>query len=246
MDVNRGKLWLHYWEKRNEEVYDYKTETKIIESELKKESVRSILSLGCGTGPYLRRLALKGFKGTGVDKNQTLIDIGINLAQKKRYPIRFICADIRKLPNLGLFDAAFAMHLTFPIRDWIKVLKSLKPLLIPGGIFVSGFIYLESNQKIEKKGVSADLLSFQSDKNLIEIDHYLVKEDHYRCSMILMEESGSEILCDRQIANIYFFPDKSSIISLLNSNGFKKPKELLEEKIGFQGLKAILVKTVLM
>lgn len=244
MDVTQEKLWLQYWEKRNNEVYDYDAETAVLANEFKGVSAKSILSLGCGTGPYLRRLPLKRFKGTGVDKNQLLLDIGKNLARKHGNLIQYVLADIRELPSLGIFDAAFAMHLTFSEKDWLKILRSLKPLLKPSGIFIAGFVYADSKPIIGTKGVFADILTLSSKKTLFELDYYFIESTHYKCSMILIEERTSGISCDKRDTNIYFFRRKAAVIDLLASQGYINSTELSEDEIGFPGLKAVLLKSV--
>lgn len=244
MNATQENLWLEYWEERNDEVYNYDAEATILASQFKKAGAKSVLSLGCGTGPCLRRLAPRGFKGTGVDRDQSLLDIGENLARKQGHLIRFVRTDIRRLPNLVIFDAAFAMHLSFPESDWLKILRSLNPLLKPGGIFVAGFLYADSKQGISMKGVSADLFTLPSGKTLVELDRYFVENTYYQCSMILIEETASGVRFDRRIINIYFFSQKAAIIDLLASQGYTNPTELREDDIGFPGLKAVLLKTI--
>lgn len=244
MNITQENLWLECWEERNDEVYDYDAEATILASQFEKAGAKSVLSLGCGTGPYLRRLAPRGFKGTGVDIDQSLLDIGENLARKQGHLIRFVRTDIRRLPNLGMFDAAFAMHLTFSESDWLKILSSLNPLLKPGGIFVAGFVYADSKPGRGMKGVSADLLTLSSGKTLVELDRYFVESTYYQCSIILVEETASGVWCDRRVTNIYFFSQKAAIIDLLTSQGYTNRTELHEDDIGFPGLKAVLLKSI--
>jgi len=243
VNLTQGNLWLEYWQERNDEVFDYDAEATVLASQFERTGAKSVLSLGCGTGPYLHRLAPRGFEGTGVDRDQSLLDIGVNLAKQQGHAIQFVRADIRQLPNLGMFDAAFAMHLTFPESDWLKVLGSLKPLLKPGGIFVAGFVYADSKPIRGTKGLSADLLKLSSGKTLVEVDCHLVEDTHYECIMILVEETASGVRCDRYDTNIYFFSRRAEIIDLLTSQGYTNPTELREDDIGFPGLKAILLRT---
>jgi SAM-dependent methyltransferase len=244
MSRKQVNLWRRHWEERNDKVFDYDEEALILASQFKEIGAKFVLSLGCGTGPLLRRLAEYGFEGTGVDRDKSLLNFGEKLARQQGHSIRFICADIRRLPKLGMFDAAFAMHLSFSVKDWTKILRCLRPLLKPGGIFLAGFVYADPKTPKGTKGVSADLLTLSSRKTLVEVDCYIVEETWYQCSMILIEERVSDICCNRYSTRIHFFSKKAEIINLLRPNGYTDPIELREENIGFPGLKATLIKTV--
>ena len=76
MGLKKGHLWLEYWEERNEQAYDYDAEAEILRTVFEEARAKSILSLGCGSAPYLRRLGSGWFEGTGIDRDQALLDVG--------------------------------------------------------------------------------------------------------------------------------------------------------------------------
>jgi ubiquinone/menaquinone biosynthesis C-methylase UbiE len=99
----------------------------------------SILDLGCGTGePIAKFFIEKGFKVTGVDGSQKMIDLC-----KKRFPSeRWIVSDMREINLKEKFDAILAWHSFFHLdhdsqRNMFKIFESH---IKPGGIlaFTSG------------------------------------------------------------------------------------------------------------
>ena len=98
-----------------------------------------VLDLGCGTGePIARYFSGKGFKVTGVDGSQKLIDI----ARSKLPDIKFLIADMRTI-NLNLkYDAIIAWNSYFhlPKNDQRRMFDIFENHVKPGGmlIFTSG------------------------------------------------------------------------------------------------------------
>jgi 2-polyprenyl-3-methyl-5-hydroxy-6-metoxy-1,4-benzoquinol methylase len=99
----------------------------------------SILDLGCGTGePIAQFFIEKGFKVTGVDGSQKMIELC-----KKRFPSeRWVVSDMREINLHQQFDAILAWHSFFHLdhdsqRNMFKVFESH---IKPGGIlaFTSG------------------------------------------------------------------------------------------------------------
>jgi SAM-dependent methyltransferase len=99
----------------------------------------SILDLGCGTGePIAKFFIEKGFKLTGVDGSQKMIELC-----KKRFPDeRWIVSDMRDINLQQQFDAVLAWHSFFHLdhdsqRNMFKIFESHIKL---GGIlaFTSG------------------------------------------------------------------------------------------------------------
>ena len=237
-------LWFKYWEERSCKVHEYDAETAVLLSEMRLVGAKSVLSLGCGTAPFLRRLASEGFECTGVDHDKVLLDIGEDLAGKENKSIRFVYADVRRLPTIGIFDAVIAMHLTFSESDWVKILKSLTSLIKPAGVFIAGYVYEETKLERGTQGVISDLLVLSSGHALVEVDRFSVESGYYQVSLVLMEETPSGICCDRRCAKIHFLPRKVTVMDLLRLAGYTNLVELREEDIGFPGLKAIVVKSI--
>lgn len=86
----------------------------------------SILDLGCGTGePIAQFFIKKGFKVTGVDGSQKMIELC-----KKRFPSeRWIASDMREINLQQQFDAILAWHSFFHLdhesqRNMFKIFES--------------------------------------------------------------------------------------------------------------------------
>ncbi len=99
----------------------------------------SILDLGCGTGePIAQFFIEKGFKLTGVDGSQKMVELC-----NKRFPDeRWIVSDMRDINLQQQFDAVLAWHSFFHLdhdsqRNMFKIFESH---LKPGGVlaFTSG------------------------------------------------------------------------------------------------------------
>lgn len=242
-------LWEDYWQARSDLVFDYKAETAVLLQELRSNGAQTVLSLGCGTGPYLRRLVREGIQGSGVDWNENLLKQARDSAPKMGASLHFVNSDIRSLPDLGTFDAVIAMHLTFSQDDWSRILHGARSSLRPGGLFIAGFVFrvesAENTVPVGTQDVEADLLRFSSDITLIEVDVYRVRDYYYECSMYLLAPHDTGCVVDRNDTRIYFFPSKDAIMEFLGSKGFGAFNELGEDHIGFEGIRAVLASSKL-
>lgn len=103
-----------------------------------------ILDVGCGTGePIARFLLEKGYKLTGVDASQKMVELC-----KRRFPDgKWLLADMRTLDMQEKFHAVIAWHSFFhlPHDDQRVTLKLLTTLVSPKGllIFTTGPEYSE-------------------------------------------------------------------------------------------------------
>ena len=96
--------------------------TRLSKASLKKHKVKSVLDLTCGTGSQVFWLAERGFKVTGYDINEKMLEIAKNKAKKKNLTIKFTKGDMRTI-KAGKFDAVLTIfnaigHLTK--KDFIK------------------------------------------------------------------------------------------------------------------------------
>ena len=97
------------------------------------------IELGCGTGTISRWLTKKGFEVTGVDISKTAIQMA--KAQSKGFKIKYINDDFCSLnvKPLGRYDLCVDgqfMHCITTKKDRKIVLRKIRQLLNPGGIFV--------------------------------------------------------------------------------------------------------------
>ena len=101
----------------------------------------SMLELGCGSGHWTQFFVEKGFKVTGVDISEAMLDI----AKQKNIDAQFMLADCANLPfanNSFSFIATITM-LEF-VDDIDKVIKEIYRVLKKGGYLVIGSLNADS------------------------------------------------------------------------------------------------------
>jgi ubiquinone/menaquinone biosynthesis C-methylase UbiE len=97
------------------------------------------VDLGCGSGELTYRLAELAAPGevVGVDFDRGVVGVATErAAQAPMAPgPRFILADVHALPEgLGRFDLISARYLLGHLRDPLAVLRTMRSLLVPGGV----------------------------------------------------------------------------------------------------------------
>lgn len=125
---------------------DYLSEVNYVEGVIKKYSeieVKSILDLGCGTGRHDIHFANKGYKVTGIDLSDTMLQIA---EKDSPHPnCHYLKGDARTLKLHEKFDAIISL---FHVASYQTSNEDLKNYfntafthLKPGGIFVFDFWY---------------------------------------------------------------------------------------------------------
>lgn len=69
-----------------------------------KNTERLALDLACGTGTFARALVAAGFKVTGVDKSQPMLDLARKASSdlgEEGGRVEYVCADMSELPSLS-------------------------------------------------------------------------------------------------------------------------------------------------
>ncbi len=100
-------------------------------------SGRRVLDAGCGEGYFSRLLASAGAHVIGVDPGRSLIDRAIELETQRQQGIRYVEADLTRLPDLGgPFDAVLCSMVLPAIPDWRPAMRSCVEALAPGGTFI--------------------------------------------------------------------------------------------------------------
>ena len=139
-----GSVYAHAYDALYQDK-DYDAECQSVADILEtygEADVTTLLDLGCGTGNHTTRLAQRGYKVTGVDRSQDMLDLARQKAMV--HPgsgsVTFCQSDIRCL-RLGLqFDAAMMLFavLGYQIEnsDVLSALRSVRRHLRPCGLFV--------------------------------------------------------------------------------------------------------------
>jgi SAM-dependent methyltransferase len=96
---------------------------------------KSVLEVGCGTGNYTQILSRRGYKVTGVDVSENMLNVA-----KKKSDCDFVLGDICDVSLNKKFDACIAM---FAVLGYLvenskiaQALRNIQSHLKPNGLFV--------------------------------------------------------------------------------------------------------------
>ena len=122
---------------------DYEAEVDFLESifnQYSKNKISTILDLCCGTGSHAIILNRKGYKVTGVDASEVMLDKAKEKKQKSGNNIDFHPGDIRNFQLEKKFDCVTCMFAGFNYvienDDIEKMLKNIHQHLAEDGIFI--------------------------------------------------------------------------------------------------------------
>lgn len=91
---------------------DYEDECDFVEAVFGRfatGTVKTVLDLGCGTGGHVLPLAARGYKMTGVDLSQTMLDQARRKAAQAGITADFLQGDVREVEAGRTFDAVISM-----------------------------------------------------------------------------------------------------------------------------------------
>jgi len=136
----------------------------------------SILDIGCGAGVKSRYLSDKGFKVTGMDFSEKMIEIA-----KREVPnVDFVVGDIYELDSYqNKFDAVFAQAvlLHIPKERVVEVLEKFKNKLKPNGVLYLAVKEVKvdgtDNEIIKENDYGYEYERFFSYFTLIETKEYI-------------------------------------------------------------------------
>ncbi|HII67364.1 MAG TPA: methyltransferase domain-containing protein [Thermococcaceae archaeon] len=145
----------HEWEEFFDREADYylqeaftkhtKKEIDFLLEEFKLPEGAKILDVGCGVGRHSLELAKRGYRVTGVDISQKMLEKAEERAQKEGVEVEFIKADATKFARNEKFDAAVCLcegafsllgSSDDPIEHDLAILRNVYKSLKPGGKFI--------------------------------------------------------------------------------------------------------------
>lgn len=96
---------------------------------------RSVIDIGCGGGILTESLAKAGGTVTGIDMNQSLIDIAKIHQLESRLSIEYLCTTAENIAAThgGQFDVVTCLELLEHVPDPASVIEACKTLVKPGG-----------------------------------------------------------------------------------------------------------------
>lgn len=114
---------------------DYVAEAHTVDRLLKEYAgnVRNIIDLGCGTGRHDIELSRMGYRCTGVDISQLMIDVAKRNVSEHMSHIEFMTADIREYETNAEYDAVISLFHVMSYQntndDILSAFKTARKLL---------------------------------------------------------------------------------------------------------------------
>jgi SAM-dependent methyltransferase len=190
---------------------DIKHEVDIFEECFRRFSkipVGEVLELACGPSPHLEELARRGYKYTGLDNSQKMLDYARNKARTLRIPASFILADMLNFTMETKADFAYLLLGSLFVKSTKDILShfaGVAEALKPGGLylldwcidFLLGALPKEENWTEEKEGVKIDIRFI--DEGVVERTAQLSK---YRIDAEVIDQGehihlGNEVIVRR-------------------------------------------------
>jgi len=135
----------HYYSSRGSYLREHKkyfsaeqlaTEVKFLVKALKLTRKDKIIDLACGHGRHTIELNSKGLDVDGLDFSGHLLKIAQSRTQAQGLAINFYKQDVQNIKLTKRYNKAFMFFSEFGLLDPNKVLKSVRRILKPGGLFL--------------------------------------------------------------------------------------------------------------
>jgi SAM-dependent methyltransferase len=129
---------------------NYLAECDLIEAAVKRyagNTPATLVDIGCGTGSHAIELARRGYKVTGVDMSQSMIEHAAQKAVSLKCEDQpaWLCGDARDFDTGTTFDLGIMMFAVIGYlttnEDVLKGLRNIRRQLKPGALFVCDFWY---------------------------------------------------------------------------------------------------------
>jgi SAM-dependent methyltransferase len=172
-------------------------ECDFIEKEINYDKQIRILDIGCGTGRHSRELTKRGYRVTGIDLSESMLNRAKEISAKENLKIDFKIQDARSLTFSNEFDLAIMLcEGSFPLMETdemnFQILQNASKALNANGklifttlnglfpLFHSVKDFLESSRdegNAAYKNNSFDLMTFREHNNTSVEDDYGNKKE---------------------------------------------------------------------
>ena len=154
----------------------------------------AVEDLGCGRGRHAIPLALKGFRVTGVDISENMLQLARNCARREGARIEWVQEDMRTFRRHDAFDVALSLFTSygyFSDAENQKVLENIGYSLRKGGVFLldlrnagKSLSRLEDMDKTVEVPAGRLRMSMRFDRTTMRAraEHTLIRNDGIRIS----------------------------------------------------------------
>lgn len=141
-----GESYLFFWDEHLSPERS-EAETDVIWRLLELEAGSEVLDLACGHGRISNRLAQRGARVTGLDRQPHFLERARAEAAELGLEVEYVEGDMRAIPWDGRFDAVlnwFTAFGYFPDDELHEILRSVRAALKPDGRFLLELVSLTS------------------------------------------------------------------------------------------------------
>ena len=125
-----------------EQSFDYRainTQVKFLDKVFSKNKAKTILDIACGHTPQGRRLAKLGYKVSGIDLSDALLNLATKRAEQEDVKIKLYKRNMKRF-DIGKFDAAYILfssilHL-YKSKDLVSHFKAVNKNLKKDGLYI--------------------------------------------------------------------------------------------------------------
>jgi len=207
----------------------------LIELECKLKPEASILDLGCGGGDQAKIFARKGYRVTGIDKVESLVEYAAETFRKEALDGKFLHADMREIEYQNEFDLCVILSGTFGLlsdKENEQLLQKIHKALKTDGQAFINYLPFERYSKLSKT------------KNWNEIeDGFSLREEWFDVLTSTYRTRNIQILIDGRIIKATKQEDYHSdeiircyglreIEDLAERNGYEVKAHLSNKQIG--------------
>ena len=236
LPLDYKKLPLYFDALNTHEDTDLKNQ--VIENNLKKHDVKTVLDLTCGTGCQVFFLHHKGYQVTGADFSPALLEIARKRAETENIDVKFIDGDMRTI-KVSQFDAVITIfnavgHLTK--AGFEKAMRNIHKNLKDGGIYVFDIMNLESMTEKVVEGLVMDFKRTVGGVELHAVQHSTINRKNgqltsYDCLTIQEGSHRPKIFRSKFSLQIY---TAKELKEMLARNGFETLDQLSLDGSVFQ------------
>ncbi|WP_404453542.1 class I SAM-dependent DNA methyltransferase [Oceanobacillus kapialis] len=186
------------------------------------KSVQSIADLGCGTGEITKRLALNGYRVTGVDYSADMLTFAEQKCSGAGLTVQWLHQDLTELQGLQELDAAISycdvMNYITTEEDLSRVFQNVAESLKEDGIFIFD---VHSIHQVEENYVNQTFADVMEDASYIWFCHQGDEpgEMFHELTFFQSQQDNTYVRFDEMHHQRTFTPE--FYINLLKETGFK-------------------------